>query len=71
MVDIYAVGLCSMSLCAPKDMSKTNIELEANKQHPTGVSPWQIAEEETFADGTEMPKVRERHKDHLHWLLHC
>ena len=39
-INIYGVGLCYASVCAPKDMPVEEIERQLNEAHPTGVGPW-------------------------------
>mgnify|MGYP001605579981 FL=1 len=71
-VEIYAVGIASMSVCALDSMTKEEIEAEANRQSPTGISShWHIAEESTFAGGEPMPRKCYQLGGRLHRLLHC
>lgn len=70
-VDIYSVGICYMSLCAPNGMTPQEIERQANEKHPSGVThPWTIANED-FKDGAKNPHLCEQDKGRLHYLLMC
>ena len=70
-VDIYGIGMVCLSVCAPKEMTREEVEVDVNAQHPSGVGPWQIADE-PFADGTENPHPCEKEPEHKqHFLLHC
>lgn len=71
-IDFYAVGLINMSACASKEASKDQIEKEANKQHPTGIThKWKISEDKTFKTGEIIPHQCETIKSNQHWLLNC
>lgn len=71
-VDVYAIGLICLSVCAPKTLSKEEVEEAVNLIHPTGISGhWRISEDEAFATGELIPKQCEFHEDRQHWLLNC
>jgi hypothetical protein len=71
-VDIYSVGLCYASVCAPANMSVEVLEHAVNIQTPTGIEArWRVAEDEAFADGTPMPCLCPGGEDHKHWLMVC
>ena len=70
-VECYAVGLVNISCCALKSLSPEEVAVEVNQQHPSGVSPWTIAEEKTFASGDAIPAQCSITEDRQHWLLHC
>lgn len=69
-VEIYAAGLFYLSLCASSDIEVNQIELQANLEYPTGVSPWSIADE-NFRDGSKNPHQCEKDESRLHYLLSC
>ena len=71
-IKIYAHGICSLSICAPKEMTELEIEDGVNSQCPTGISSrWEIAKEKKFITGEQMPCVCESDPTRKHWLLHC
>lgn len=71
-IEIYAVGLCYMSVCVPGDMPIEEVEESANLQHPSGVShKWSLNDKGQFADGTPMPCVCEGNPTRRHYLLSC
>jgi hypothetical protein len=72
-LDIYRVGLCAMSACAPIDMSREDIEGLANLLHPTGIaSRWQISDSKTFSGGEPNPCPCNDHStERQHYLLSC
>ena len=70
-VDIYASGVCSASVCVPKDMEHDEIERQVNAQSPTGIeSRWQISEDK-FADGSDNPCPCSERSECSHYLLNC
>lgn len=69
-VSIYAHGLCSVSVCAPKHMEPEDVARAVNKQHPSGVRPWKVSGE-AFANGSLNPCQCEQAGSSQHWLLHC
>ena len=70
-VECYAVGMVNISCCALKSLSQEEVTIEVNWQHPSGVGPWCIAEEKTFANGDSIPRQCKDAEDRQHWLLHC
>lgn len=67
---IYAIGICSASVCSSLPAEEVKKRMSAE---PTGVSsPWQLAEDDAFADGTPMPCLcNEMPETHKHYLFHC
>jgi len=67
-VEPYSVGLCFASVCT--DLPPEEAAKVLNEMHPTGVSPWVLANED-FADGTpngvECPECAGKR----HWLFVC
>lgn len=47
--EAYTVGLCYASVCTSLDDESAASRL--NWEHPTGVHPWQIADDPNFAKG--------------------
>ena len=70
-VECYAVGIVNISCCALKSLSQEEVAAEVNRQQPTGIGPWTIAKEKTFASGDAIPNQCEDSEDRQHWLLHC
>ena len=69
---IYTWGVCSLSCCAPKEMTREEIENSVNEQQPTGIdSKWKISTDQTFSSGKPMPNQCEQESNNQHWLLHC
>lgn len=67
-----ASGLCACSVCVPADWTKEQIESEANRKSPTGISSkWGISEEPKFATGHENGCDCDQVKSRKHWLLNC
>lgn len=66
-VDIYATGLVYCSVCASPDMEAVDVERAVNAKNPSGVTPWQVADE-SFRTGEDNPHLRECGQ---HWLLSC
>lgn len=68
-VNVYSIGVCAMSVCAPTDMAREQVEREANEAHPTGLDhPWRIADG-CFQTGEPNPYPVEGCG--VHWLLVC
>lgn len=71
-VDVYAVGLCYASACAPKDMPPELVERAVNLAHPTGVGPWTLSRDAEWASGDDQPSPCEREPGkRVHFLLEC
>ena len=69
---VYALGLCSCSVCAPITTDTSAIVREANRQHPTGIGPWAVSGNETFLNGKTNPcPCNEEPATKQHWLLEC
>lgn len=64
----YAVGICFASVCSNLEPNK--ILERMNLEHPTGVSPWAISEE-NFASGESNPCQCAGRADCKHHLLVC
>lgn len=68
----YLVGLCSASVCVASDVDADELERAMNMLHPTGISsPWKVADDETFANGSPNPCSCEQDASRTHYLLHC
>lgn len=71
-VTVYAVGLVHASVCADATDDELDWMLgEVNIAHPTGVGPWQLSNELTFASGQPNPCPCEQENGHRHFLLEC
>lgn len=69
---IYAEGLPNLSVCVPKDMTRSEVERHANDLRPTGVqSDWKISKDKTFFSGESMPCECNDDPAQRHWLLNC
>lgn len=66
--EAYSVGLCYASVCTNVDDDAATYQL--NWQHPTGVTPWQIADE-PFASGEPNPTPCTDRPDCRHILFVC
>ena len=71
-VFVYSNGLIFCSVCAPTDMSETEMERITNIINPSGVNLWKISEE-NFSDGIKNPHKCEKYpnEDRLHYLMNC
>lgn len=70
-IDVYAIGLCNASVCAPKDAPLKNVEGAANRASPTGLDHgWEKADG-PFKTGEPNPCPCNHDPDRLHWLLVC
>lgn len=67
----YSVGLCNLSACVRKDMTREEVKAAANRNQPTGISSkWKIAAK--FKGGEPSPCPCNDHpKERLHYLLTC
>lgn len=70
---VYANGLCSCSICAPKAWTPERIEEEVNTINPTGISSrWKISSDTKFHTGQPMPcPCNDPGAERLHWLMEC
>lgn len=66
--EVYALGLCYASVCAPKDMPREEVEMRTQWAAPTGIGEgWKVADE-PFSGGEANPHDRSCGR---HWLLVC
>jgi len=71
-ITLYSVGLCYASACAANDVPPEEIVARANAEHPTGVGPWTLSYDETFASGDPNPNpCNDKPGTHQHVLLNC
>lgn len=70
-VEVYAVGICHASACCPRTMPIGRVAEEVNRQHPTGVEPWQVSSDPTFSGGEPNPNPCSDDPERLHRLLAC
>ena len=65
----YSVGLCYASVCTSLSLPETTKRL--NLEHPTGISPWEKADEK-FRTGESNPcQCNENPQTHKHYLFVC
>jgi hypothetical protein len=68
-LDIYAIGKCYMSVCAPAEWSVEDVVTYANILHPS--HRWGLANE-PFKDGSPNPCwCDDCDKKRKHYLLNC
>ena len=71
-VRIYSSGIVACSVCVNKDASIEDIEEEANKQNPTGLSHgWAVSKNRHFSGGETNPCQCENDPSRLHYLMEC
>jgi len=72
-VHVYTAGLCSLSVCAPKEMPVERVEDAVNAGHPTGLEyRWKVAKDKNFRTGEPNPcPCNDEPEDRLHYLMHC
>jgi hypothetical protein len=74
---IYCIGspgLVGVTVCAPKDTPRDEIESFVNAESPTGIdSPWAISDEEDpdFPTGLNPCPCDQEPEARLHYLLNC
>lgn len=71
-VEVYALGICTASVCSPTEMPAHEVVELVNREFPTGISsPWTLSDDETFANGAPNPTACERGPERTHRLLVC
>lgn len=72
-VDVYAIGMCYMSVCAPIEFDIDAIELIVNMRHPTGIErKWTMSADSTFITGQPNPCPCDGNPlTKKHYLLDC
>jgi hypothetical protein len=71
-MEIYAVGLCCLSVCAPSSVPLSEITAFVNRERPTGIeSLWQPSTDPTFKTGHPNPCLCNTKPDHHHYLFNC
>lgn len=72
IVQIYSWELVHLSVCAPGDLAPNEVEDDANRQSPTGLSSrWQIDPDEGFRSGEPNGCSCNSDPERRHWLLSC
>ena len=66
---VIGVGLCYASVCTKLTDEETTSRL--NMEHPTGVGPWSISEDKTFATGQPNPCPCVEIPGNRHILFSC
>lgn len=70
-MEIYSNGIVHCSICVPKEKTIKEIESFVNWTNSTGIdSHWRVSKD-SFADGSENPKVCNTSEDKLHYLMVC
>ncbi len=69
-VVFYSVGVVYLSACAPVETGGETVASQANIEHPTGVTPWAVADE-AFRTGEPNPCACDSEAGRRHWLLSC
>lgn len=67
--EVYAHGLVYASVCTSLPDGAATLRL--NWYHPTGVNPWRIADDQTFAGGESNPTQCPDRPDCRHILFSC
>lgn len=70
-VEVYKVGLCYLSACAPKALDKPDVEMAVNDQSPTGLDHGWSVSDEPFSGGQTNPCECNHDAARQHWLLSC
>jgi hypothetical protein len=71
-VEVYSLGICAASVCAPKAMTCDEVIARVNVCCPTGISSdWQKSSDPTFKGGESHPCTCESDSTRQHWLLVC
>jgi len=72
VINIYAYGLCHLSVCAPRGMPRKRVEAAVNVEHPTGIKhQWKVTKE-NFETGESNPcPCNDEPKYRLHYLMNC
>ena len=69
---VYAKGLVCISVCAPVDWTREQVQHRANAMHPCGTERgWMISEDKYFSDGKTLNggAVECHRGKSRHWLL--
>lgn len=69
----YALGLDTLSACAPSSLTIAEVEAELNLISPTGIdSLWTWAQGESFKSGHPNPNPCDQEpQSRVHYLFHC
>lgn len=71
-IEVYAVGLCYMSVCVLKGIPIESIEAVANAEHPVGPEYRWRHSKAKFNSGESNPcPCNEFPEQRLHYLLEC
>lgn len=71
-VEMYSIGICAASVCAPQDMNPKDVVRICNETSPTGISSdWELSKDKTFKNGEPHPCACESDHSRRHWLLVC
>lgn len=71
-VEIYSMGMCFCSVCAPKEMDAFRLAKIVNEINPTGIeSKWAMSTDPTFKTGEKNPCDCPETDKKQHWLMVC
>ena len=71
-VEVYSLGIVSLSCCASNDLTIEEITVKINTYHPTGIdSNWKLSKDKTFASGESNPCQCEQDENRKHYLFNC
>jgi hypothetical protein len=66
---VYSVGLAYASVCT--SLSDEEATAALNREYPTGIGPWSVSEDETFASGEPNSHPCPVTPGHRHILFNC
>jgi hypothetical protein len=70
-VCVLRMGIVYLSVCAVKELTRDEVEIEVNKISPTGISSqWKISDE-PFSDGSPNPCQCKDDPNRLHYIMVC
>ena len=69
---IFRADLLFGGACAPKGMSREDVEEACNQDSPTGTrSRWRISKKRKLPDGTKLPAPCLDEPSRVHYMLEC
>lgn len=72
-IDIYSLGICHASVCAPREVTEAEVTAALNESRPTGISSdWEPSPDPAFESGEPNPcPCNDEPTTRLHWLMVC
>ena len=67
--EVYSVGFVCASVCTTLSIEEATRRL--NIEHSTGVGPWHLSADPTFASGSPNPSPCDRGGESKHFLFNC